>query len=149
MHQMKHIKPFMESVGWPRVYTFNQMRSMHHRQVMDEITPGEADVVAKAIAAAGLQGAMEEYEFRDFVQIVCPVNKKHLISDGKITLEGVGPTSVPFHNLYFTKYDRTDFLSIFKTTDDWWWVETDDSCHLCDGIKQVVDLIRSLKSDKQ
>jgi hypothetical protein len=69
--------------------------------------------------------------------------------DGKITFEkGVGPTSLPFHNLYFLKYNRsTDYLSIFKTTDDWWWVETDDPCYLCDGIKELVDLIRSLKSE--
>jgi len=148
---MRHIKLFMESAGHPRKYTYDQMKALQRGQVMDEIMSGEADVVAKAIAAAGLQGAMVQYDTRGFKEYGDLVNKAYRIRNGKITFEKVvGPTSLPFHNLYFLKFNlSTDYLSIFKTTDDWWWVETDDSCHLCDGIKQVVDLIRSLKSDKQ
>ena len=146
---MRHIKPFMESVGHPREYTYDQMKALQRGQVMDEITSGEADVVAKAIAAAGLQGAMVQYDTISFKEYGNLVNKAYRIRNGKITFEKVvGPTSLPFHNLYFLKFNlSTDYLSIFKTTDDWWWVEIDDSCHLCDGINEVVDLIRTLKSE--
>jgi hypothetical protein len=154
---MKHIKPFMESVGKPVSYNYGQIMSIMKKQVIDEITPGEIDKISQAIAELGLEGRLHQYQLDG--------------NFGLMTLKTNPKPNDPVNNLYFTAGSRKKTLwskwlkdqkklytlNFFKTEDDWWLVAVenndspefplDDSWYVCDGINQVVDLIRGLKSE--
>jgi len=132
---MKHLKLFVESAGQPARYTIDQMQEMMRGKVIDEIMPSEIDKISRVMADSGLSGTITEYKYTH---------------NGKArtrVAEGDRVESIFFGPVIDTQ--RPAFIDIHKTTDDWWWVETVmrtsvDVCYLCDGIKQVVDLIRDL-----
>ena len=163
---MKHIKPFMESVGVPKEYTWGKISKIMQGQVIDEITPSEINKISRAIADSGLEGTTIQYQcYGPFGEMT--YNKKSKKDD-------------PVHNFNFTGYwmnrsltkSRNNLwwrwrqkpqqlpviMEIYKTTDDWWVVSfrflsfmtanEDKTWYMCDGINQVVDLIRTMRQIK-
>jgi hypothetical protein len=132
---MKHLKLFLESASQPVRMYHDQMQEMMRGQVIDEITPGEIDKITRVITDSGLSGKITQYKYTN---------------SGKTrTMVGIGDRveTIFFGPVIGTQ--RPAFIDIHKTTDDWWWVETVmrtsvDVCYLCDGLAQVVDLIRDL-----
>jgi hypothetical protein len=143
---MNHIREYHDmSPQGCRMFTGAQMTDKLSGQVLDDFTPGEVRVIVMALKSTGITGEVREYSINsDYFRMRMNNDPTHLRTTDVPELKVWSrDDETPTNNVFFREHGRDNTIDIFKTTDDYYWVDWyPGGVWLCDGLDSLGRLLK-------